>query len=109
MESFYYYIAIAGIASFLTNESADKFRGSSAYAKLWLSIVALIGMFSFIATIITLFFYITWWHPIVIFVVTMGLSWLFGSFGRNGFVGLGLSFVIVIFNILAWTNFLNFI
>lgn len=109
MESFYYYIVIAGVCSFLTNESASKFRGSSGYVKLWLSVCALAGILSFVLFVVTLFFYVTWWHPIVIFFVTIGLSWLFGSFGRNGFAGLVYSVFIVVFNLLSWVYLIKYI
>ena len=102
MESFYYYIVIAGVASLLTNESADKFKGAYGSAKLWLSVGAVLGMLSFVVFIITLFFFVTWWHPIVLFIITIGLAWLIGSLGRNGFVGLICNFLAIIFNSLAW-------
>lgn len=109
MESFYYYIVIAGVASLLTNESADKFRGASGYAKLWLSVGALLGMLSFVVFIITLFFLVTWWHPIILFAITIGLAWFISSFGRNGFVGLVCSFLVILFNSLAWTYLIKYI
>ncbi len=109
MESFYYFIVIGGVASLLTNESADKFKGSSGYAEMWLSVGALLGMLSFVAFIVTLFFYVTWWHPLALFAATTGLSWFLGSFGRNGFVGLACSFMVIIFNSLAWTYLIKYI
>lgn len=109
MESFYYYIVIAGVASLLTNESTDKFRGASGYAKLWLSVGGLLGILSFLVLIITLFFFVTWWHPLVLLAITAFLSWFFGSFGRNGFVGLACSILVIIFNSLAWTYLIKYI
>ncbi|MDR0872211.1 MAG: hypothetical protein LBN27_01920 [Prevotellaceae bacterium] len=103
MQNFYYYIVLSGVCAFLINAGNLSFKGSSANAKMFLTVAAFLGFLSFAALVITSFFIITWWHSVLLFIVASAIGGLINPIGKNVFIALLAVIGIVIFNILSWT------
>lgn len=106
MQAFYFYIVIIGVCAFLAHTASENFRGSSMKGKNFLTIMALLGYISFIAILITSFFFIIWWHTILLFVSHRIIAGFLNPIGRNPFVGLFACLCIVVFSLLAWIGML---
>ena len=106
MQAFYCYIILLGVCFFLTQTSSEHFRGSNGNIKSFLIFFAWIGILSFLAIIITSFFYIPWWHSVLLLLCTMGICGFVWPLGKNTYVGFVSSIGIIVFNILAWIGML---
>lgn len=106
METFYYYMVLLGLCAFYTNTSATNFKGSSSGMKSLLTIAAPLGFLSFFAIIVASFFYITWWHSVLILVVTSITAGFTANIGKNVIAGIISMIGIIVFNYLSWSNLL---
>lgn len=101
MPSFYYYITLTGLCSFYAHTFASGFNGSNMKIKTTAEVLAGLGFLSFFTLIIVMFFRVSWWHPVVLFVTVSIIAGVTSPLSR-GVIGL-LSLVgIVVFNALSW-------
>lgn len=107
METFYYYIVLLGLCAFYTNASSANFKGSASGVKNLLTIAASLGFLSFFAIIVTSFFYITWWHSVLILIATSAIAGFTNVIGRIQVIGIVSVIGVLLFNYLAWSNMLN--
>lgn len=104
MEVFYYYIVLLGLCAFYTNACATNFKGSSSSIKSLLTIASGLGFLSFFAIVIASFFYITWWHSILIFIITSSIAGFTNTIGKSQVIG-GISVGgVLLFSYLAWSS-----
>ena len=107
MQTFYYYMVLLGTCTQFAQTSYFSFRGSGQGAKFLLSIGTILGLLSFLAIIITSFFFITWWHTLLLAVATVFIAGLTSSIARNPFIGLLSCVGVIVFSVLAWMGMLS--
>jgi len=106
MKIFYLYIALLGICSYtLYNGFNNPKQGARSIPIL--EMMYSIGFTSFIILFIASFFFIRWWHVILLFAATAYISPLIAPKRRIIVIELFSLVGVIVFSILAWVGMLS--
>ncbi|MBP1615895.1 MAG: hypothetical protein H6Q13_3343 [Bacteroidetes bacterium] len=112
MELYYIYIFFIALLSSYLGDMDENFKGSSWKVRSFLMSSSLVGYVSYFALIIGMFFFVPWWHPILLFIgayfVTGWIAGLTKGKHINNLLSIPLVVLIIILNCITWYQLTNF-